>query len=665
MKPTPFSSTSTLPATQLLLDTPSVPMGTDFRKLTLQPGASGVTDAIIRPDSIVAIQSYALRFIPYMGSAPVLLAIALRQAYYRSSRKDGSSSVAYPGEGDEVTVEVASLLRMLGGVISRAKFFRIFKDEKMDWSVRRAEADHTFESGHIKRLPNTYQFRGNLLTPGDAVDLYHWLRSRLSQHSLVEVLTLAIQTERDQILTFPFRTPSVSDQEFNTSVSVRDVVVKAAGVEKMDSILSSLCDALASHLIRPESFLSVPWYWFRHVLPELGDDMGALYLMSKSCCFVDWSQGKDRDTFWVMGGEGTLQAWIGSSTLPGRIPHKKPSQRGRPREDNVKDNSEYVRSWREDRRNLVGAYIERIATRKSEFGMDWQLKVFDTQLSQKDEILRDAISSLLEANPNNIGLDMLSSFLNKRQLLNLLYRSAVIDKDRGFCHFETLVSAGICHFDTLSIDEIRHFDTLVDALNCHFEIIISQKICHFDTVLNILVRLKNSFFLQNHNLPPHTNRVNAIDRYVFEENLSVVAGNFDKGVWDFRKLSKRINPALRDQLLTRTEVSDFVSWIIYACLTPQITSPLSFAVARTLESGTNAGGPAARLAQLPPADLCEQVRSAKQRLDSGYLGNISYAGDNATELRQFLDGVESKQSQRVLLQRLIDHLGIQSLEEVY
>ena len=664
MKPAIYSSENISLGSQILAEPKSVPMGTDFREMTLQPGASSITDAIIRPDSIVAIQSYALRFIPYVGSAPVMMAIALRQAFYRSSRKDGGTPSTYPIEGDEVTVEVASLLRMLGGVISRAKFFRIFKDEKMDWFVRRTEAEHTFEAGHIKRLPNTYQFRGNLLTPGDASDLLHWLQSNLPQHTLLEVLTQAIQTERDQILAFPFRTPSAADNEFDAAVSVHEVVLVASGLDKLDPMLSSLCDALTNHLIRPESFLSITWYWFRHVLPELGDDMGALYLMSKSCCFVDWSQGKDRDTFWVPGGAGALQAWIGSSTLPGRIPHKKPSLRGRPRIDELKDNSEYVRSWREDRRNLVGAYIERIATRKSELGVDWQLKVNDTQLTQKDVHLRDLISSLIKGSPNYLDMDVLSVFLNNRHLLNLLYRSALFDKETGFCHFDTLVNAEICHFDTLSVDEIRYFDTLVDALNCHFEIVIALKICHFDTVLNILVRLKNSYFLQNNILPPHTDRDIGPQRNVFVPKQTVVAGFFDQGQWDFDQLTQRINPALKDQLLVRADVMSFVSWIIYASLTQQIKSPLSFAVARTLESGTTAGGAAARLAQLSPIDLCKKIHSAKQRLDSGYLGNVSFSGENENDLRQLLDGVESKQAQRDLLQRLIDYIGIQVKEEV-
>lgn len=650
-------------SSDVLSDNSSVPMGTDINDLLVKEGSAGVTEAIIRPDSIVAIQSYSLRFIPFFGSAPVLLSIALRQAYYRQNRQHNNASSVVPSKPDEVNIEVASLLRMLGGVISRAKFFRIFKDGQMDWFTKRADAEHTFEDGRIKRLPNTYQFRGNLLTPGDATDLYHWLKSHLIETNPTDAVTDAIKTDRDLILQFPFRLPDSPEKMFDQAVSVRDVVLRSSNLSKLDPTLSALCDALSNHLIRPENFLSIPWYWFKKVLPELGDDMGALYLMCKSCCYVDWSAGKDRNTFWVPGGSSTLQAWIGSSTLPGRIPHQKQSQRGRPREDSVKDNSKYVRSWREDRRNLVGAYIERVATRKSEVGTDWHLRVYDTQLSKEDELLRELISSLIEDQADAIYPVVLSSILNNRTALNLLYRSALLSKDEGFCHFETLVNAGICHFDTLSGEEISHFDTLVDAFNCHFETLIAEEICHFDTVLNILLRLKNMIFLPQYTIPPHTDSQISLQSPVLDLEKQVVAGYFDNTGWKFDKLGQRINSALRTQIHARVNSVGFVSWIIYACLAPRIKHPLSFSVTRSIESGTDAGGPAARLAKLNPVDLCKQIMAAKNRLDAGYLGNTFYGASSSADLRLLLDSVESKQIQKEMLQRLIDHLGIHSEDD--
>ena len=175
------------------------------------------------------------------------------------------------------------------------------------------EASHRVKNGQVQRLPTRYHYRGLLLTPGDASDLYTWLLDNQLSRDPIEVLSQVCQTSRDQILSFPFRVPLDSDY-FNEAVSVVQVVQAAlqrTGLN-LNPALASLCDNLSAHLIRPESFLAIPHYWFQNVLPELGDDLGMLYLMRKNCCFIDWARGKDRNTFWVTGGLSTLQGWIRS-----------------------------------------------------------------------------------------------------------------------------------------------------------------------------------------------------------------------------------------------------------------------------------------------------------------------------------------------------------------
>jgi hypothetical protein len=640
---------------------PTVPMGTVTRDFSLLPGAASITEAIIRPESIVAVPTYTLRFVPYTGSSAVLIAIALRQASYRTSKQNGDPAM-YPVKGDSVNVEVASLLRSLGGVISRAKFFRLFKEGKLDWFVSRAAPEHIFEAGHIQRLPNTYQYRGLLLTPGDACDLLTWLQAHNLEEHPLDTLTTAIQTGRDQILQFPYRIPISENPVFEQATGVRDVLLHALGVTRLNPVLLSLCDALSMHLIRPESFLTIPWYWFKKVLPELGDDMGVLYLMSKACCYVDWVHGQDRNTFWVPGGLPTLRGWIGSATLPARIPQKDPSQRGRPRSEDVKDNSEYVRSWREERRNLASGYLCRIATRHSDDGMDWQLEVYDTHLTERDTLLRDSIAALVENRDEAVQLEQLIKSLDDPIRLGLLYHSAAIANEKGLCHFETLVEQGICHSDTLQPEDICHFDTLVETLNCHFETVISPGICHFDTIINILLKVKNTNLIPKYDKPPHTTgSITDIGPDISEKE--VVVGYFDQNGWLVEKLSQRINPVLKQQLTARYQPNVFVSWLIYACLTPKIHSPLSFAVSRVLESDTDAGGPAVRLAGLAPGKLGYQVLSLKTRLSAGYLGPGAFNGDISPELKHFLSVEDSTQKQQDLVQRLIDHLGIEWLKE--
>jgi len=125
-----------------------VPMGTDSTSVHVEIAAANVTDAILKPDSIAAVPTYLLRFVPYFGSSAVLIATALRQAFYRASREHGADQL-YPRQDDKVTINVQSLLKTLGNVFSRAKFFRIFQQGDMDWFVQRAEPKHRVANGRM------------------------------------------------------------------------------------------------------------------------------------------------------------------------------------------------------------------------------------------------------------------------------------------------------------------------------------------------------------------------------------------------------------------------------------------------------------------------------------------------------------------------------------
>ena len=119
---------------RLYLNPNSVPMGTDGAEdleFNLELGASNISEAIMRPESIAAVPSYLLRFVPFVGSGPVFIATALRQAFYRASRDSGADQL-YPKLGDSVKIDVRALLNTLGGAMSRASYFRIFKDGNMD-----------------------------------------------------------------------------------------------------------------------------------------------------------------------------------------------------------------------------------------------------------------------------------------------------------------------------------------------------------------------------------------------------------------------------------------------------------------------------------------------------------------------------------------------------
>lgn len=628
----------------------SVPMGTDSDHLRIQIGASNLTDAIINPESIVAVPSYLLRFVPYVGSAPVLIATALRQAFYFASRETGASQL-YPVEGNEVTIDVRSILNMLGNSISRAKFFRIFKSGKMDWFVIRGDAAHQFVDGQIRRLPNTYYYQGQVLCPGDANDLEVWLDENCLDEDPIAVLNKALQIPRNQILQFPYRLPDKKEVS-GSPLSVRQVVARKLNRTRLDPALSGLCDRLSSHLIRPQSFLAMPWYWFKNVLPELGDDLGMLYLMAKNCCYIDWARGNDRNHFWVQDGLSSLQSWINSENLPKRIPHKTKSNRGRPRNEEIAPDSQYTRDWRQANRELASNYILRSATRKHGSVTDWQLQVFDTSLTARDETLRQAIGAFLHSLPDPLSEESLAFFAG-----NSSFQSIMLEQTKFFpnrlCHFETLVKEGICQNETLDEEVKCHFDTLVDSLNCYFETLIEAEICQFDTIIKILIKIKNTFLLpETIQLPEIASAANE-NRMTEDQSMT----ENESGGWDFDHLLREINTALKKRIFSQKLELVFLSWLIQASLSPTVHSPLSLAVSKSLEAGLPASKPSQRLAEMPLGQLNDLLSSTLRRLNSGQSGRFAFVGEEAQNLAQLLIGVEDLATQKQLLQRLLDFIS--------
>jgi hypothetical protein len=628
----------------------SVPMGTDGDHIRVEIGASSLTDAIIKPEAIVAVPSYLLRFVPYVGAAPVLIATALRQAFYFASRETGASQL-YPSEGNEVTIDVQSILNMLGNSISRAKFFRVFKSGSMDWFVIRGDAAHQFVDGQIRRLPNTYYYQGQVLCPGDTIDLAKWFDENGLKDDPLATLNKALQSSRNQILHFPYRLPN--DQvESATPLSVRQVVAHKLNLSRLDPTLSGLCDRLSSHLIRPESFLAIPWYWFNHVLPELGDDLGMLYLMAKNCCYIDWARGNDRNHFWVQDGLSSLQAWINSKSLPNRIPHKTKSKRGRPRSQDIAPESQYTRDWRQANRDLARSYLLRSATRKRGSVTDWQLEVFDTSLTARDETLRQALSAFLHSLPDPVSEETLASFANNSAFQSLMLEQTKVFSTR-LCHFDTLVKEGICKNETLDEEAICHFDTLVDGLNCYFETLIETEICQFDTIIKILIKIKNSLLPSTDIQLP---KISSSDsKPQLDGGLSRAKDN--QGGWDFDHLLREVNSSLKKRILDLKFEEGFLSWLIQTSLSPTVHSPLSLAVSKSLETGLPASKPSQRLAQMPQSELSVLISSILRRLNSGQTGRFAFVGEGAEYLAQLLIGVEDLATQKRLLQRLLDNIS--------
>ena len=662
--------------------------------LHLSAGVSTVTDAILQPESIAAVPAYLLRFIPYIGADAVLVAIALRQAFYRFGKVRGPEQGA-PKAGDKVSLEVERILGMLGGALSRATYFRLMKSGALDWFVTNLGSGHQVVRGQVQRLPNEYQYRGALLTPGDASDLADCLLASGLQENPAKALAAALTTPRNQILKFPYSAPA--GERFTEALSVPDLLRRLLPTTRLSGELLSLCDAISSALIRPESFLAVPWYWFRKVLPAMGTDLGGLYLMARACGYTDWASGKDRDRFWVQGGEATLQAWVRSKSLPRMIPSDKSSSAGRPRKEAVQSQSDYVRAWRDRSRELARGYLLRSATRAGKTDAsqtDWQLCVGPTTLTSEDQTLRDAIYAFLcaadQANPalpealralrHSPGLQnaLLAAAHYREDLSPLALLSREVRETGGMgplschserseessrtastgmphlvqtastanysliCHFETLIQECICHSETLTESGICHFETLRQALNCYFETLVAAGICDFETVIQILLKLKNaSFFSQDSSNTADPRQLQTtLDLQPETQKAEVEdsSGHYE----EFTHLFQRIDPRKAAEIREKGLQTQFVAWVIYGALNEKIHDPLNLAVAKTL-LGAQVPNPAClEMAALGETDLLFELESLQSHHKRGYLGGDKWLGTTNSQIKTRIDPKEAQ-----------------------
>jgi hypothetical protein len=214
---------------------------------------------------------------------------------------------------------------------------------------------------------------------------------------------------------------------------------------------------------------------------------------------------------------------------------------------------------------------------------------------------------------------------------------------------------GICQNETLASDEICHFDTLVDGLNYYFETLIEAGICQFDTVIKILNKLKYAPFFKQETLPTKIPPQMVGSDF---ENNEIASDSHDTS-WDYNKLMSGINPELRKKIQKLGAAKKFLAWLIAGSLNADIHSPLSFAVAVTLENQKAPTISAIRLAELQADELSALLKKTLRRMTENYLGPMLNNGAGSEDLASLLQPVSDIHERLRLLRRLADALGLE------
>ena len=216
--------------------------------LSLQAEYQSIYDKIVRPDQVIVVPGYFLRFIPLLGPDLAWLYIGFRQAAYEAgaSRQPGKKFGA-----------PAKKVARFAGMSLRT--FRRWSAKPDTWQrlqglVKPAEDKPRWQhgkDGHPHRTPLFYRVSMTLpLTPTDELSLRAWLYKRLSEgKNPLIVIQCALDTPVTELIPWQENTAHLRDTGIELH-SVQDVLHSVCGpISEHDRAqFQELADRLAQHL---------------------------------------------------------------------------------------------------------------------------------------------------------------------------------------------------------------------------------------------------------------------------------------------------------------------------------------------------------------------------------------------------------------------------------
>lgn len=567
------------------------------KPIDLEIHYSSIRNILLEPERVVRFPTYYFRWLPYVGSQIIFLAMALWQENYLSG-----AGKARKGNG-KVSVRAERVCQWAG--ISRAQFFRILQPGSgLEWFARKIETEHEVDSrsGRMKKSSNKYELFDSPLTPGDVEDLRAYLTAHGIQESPESALRAAAGASPKDILQYPIRLPPEGFEKTLPHYQTVQHVVRELVGHRLDGELMSLADQLADRLTGAGDFMLVSWYFLKNWLPILGSDAAMLVLLLRNLCYFNDETGEIRNEVWMDGGYAGIAQRLGidnprvvANWLPAWI------ERGK-RKAELSERSHEELARRRRLQELLGLFVERTDHRINPEGhYAWKFKVqrIDPLIPQHQAV-QQALSTILVKVESQGVLDELVNWVGK------FHKDCVQHSRAQRVEDETVTTAPMV-VSRLSEATNDCSDTLRDILkDCLETLDLLDKDC-FETLLKILVKFKDSLqdkntsSTQDSSLSPKGSSTRA---------LAVMTDS--DGRWSLGKLLSRADKKNRDILIEQeNNAIPLVSWLIYGASKTSIRNPFSLAIARLKENpGIGAGGASERLAARPPDEFAHIIQQS-------------------------------------------------------
>lgn len=279
--------------------------------LSVQAEYQSIYDEIVRPEQVIVVPGYFLRYIHLLGVELAWLYIGFRQAAYEAgtARQPGKR---FGAPAQKVARYSGMSLRTFRRYSARPDTWQRLRglvtpvDDKPRWQ-------HGSDN-HPHRTPRYYRVAMTLpLTPSDELSLRAWLYKRLAGgKSPLAVIQAAVETPVEELTPWQENTPSSRDVDIELH-SVQEVLSAVCGPisENDRTQFQELSDELAQHLMPPKDLIFFTHYFVNRWLPKLGHGQGWFVVLLRDRCYLNQRTGEIRDEAQADQGYAEIARWLG------------------------------------------------------------------------------------------------------------------------------------------------------------------------------------------------------------------------------------------------------------------------------------------------------------------------------------------------------------------
>lgn len=544
--------------------------------LTLQRRYLSLYDEVVRPERIVVVPRYYLRWVPVLGVDLAWIPLGFRQVAFLN----GSLFEA----GDIFEAPARSIASWSG--VSLRTFRRKIIDPKLRWFIEPVQSDGVEfrwndDKDRPERVPQSWRVVMSMpLTPFDQDSLKTWLIERKSSGATPgTILQEALQTSIDELIPWPenpqYQTPA--GEPISVQNLVMDIFDQYLDPAIKVSILQ-LADSLSNYITgNARSPLLITHYFIKKWLPLLKPGPAWFVTLLRGRCYYNRENGELRDQTTVHGGHVELSSRLGLSR------------------------SKTIGEW----------FCGRTKSRGKQKGAQF-LPYFVTEISRSKQQSNE---------------------------LSIEYKVRMIDEPFTPTDLKTYnLQQPRAEGPTPAVDTIDHASTpAVDTMNgtpAPADVTMEKSSTPANDIVErepapaVGTNFKDSLLrLSRDSIKDYLNTTTSISRKKSKDSRQRSTPVVVMLQWDIKKLlvHNKVDGSIREQLLSINVTGEaFVSWLIYAASSKgaSIKNPVAHSVSRVRQDPhSGAGEVYDRVAQYPPEDLIDCIYRSLKRYDPEFSGS--------------------------------------------